>query len=358
MIIKRNNRYGVRIYRAGRQQWVGTYPTRREARQAERLALDSPVATHDETCDSFARRWLTDYPRPRAATNRNHSYGVAPFARDFQGVKLSAVTRRDARQWALRHRSNLASVRAMFTDAMDEGIVAANPFSNLRLEQSRGRRDLEVISEAQLDELADAALRVCGDLGATIRATILFAAYVGLRPAEMFVLRWSDVDFGAGLVRIRASLGGTGEVTLPKNGKARTVVLPPAAADALRSMPRRAESPLVFTTTRGTRFTKTTHYHHWRLARLAAGLPEMDFYELRHFCATQLLELGLSPADVAVQLGHTDGGALVMSTYGHPSEDAARQRIADAFDRARSPGLRVVGGSDQASTSRRERRTP
>jgi hypothetical protein len=36
----------------------------------------------------------------------------------------------------------------------------------------------------------------------------------------------------------------------------------------------------------------------------------MDFYELRHFCATHLLELGVSHADVAVQLGHTDGGAL------------------------------------------------
>jgi hypothetical protein len=25
-------------------------------------------------------------------------------------------------------------------------------------------------------------------------------------------------------------------------------------------------------------------------------------------------------SDVAVQLGHTDGDTLVMSTYGHPSE--------------------------------------
>ena len=48
--------------------------------------------------------------------------------------------------------------------------------------------------------------------------------------------------------------------------------------------------------------------------------------------ATYLLELGLSPADVAVQLGHTDGGALVMSTYGHPSERAARARILTALD--------------------------
>jgi integrase len=57
----------------------------------------------------------------------------------------------------------------------------------------------------------------------------------------------------------------------------------------------------------------------------------MHFYELRHFCATHLLELGVSHADVAVQLGHRDGGSLVMSTYGHPSEQAARERLKRAY---------------------------
>jgi len=67
----------------------------------------------------------------------------------------------------------------------------------------------------------------------------------------------------------------------------------------------------------------------------------MALHELRHFCATYLLELGLSPADVAVQLGHTDGGALVMSTYGHPSDRAARARIAAAMDGHASGELRA-----------------
>ena len=63
----------------------------------------------------------------------------------------------------------------------------------------------------------------------------------------------------------------------------------------------------------------------------------MDFYELRHFCATHLLELGVTHADVAIQLGHTDGGALVMSTYGHPSEDGARARLKRAYAASVTP---------------------
>lgn len=96
-------------------------------------------------------------------------------------------------------------------------------------------------------------------------------------------------------------------------------------------MPRRADSPYVFTTRTGKRFSKTSHYYYWHAVRSACGRPGMDFYELRHFCATELLRLGVSHADVAVQLGHTDGRALVMSTYGHPSEDEARERLRRAY---------------------------
>ena len=56
----------------------------------------------------------------------------------------------------------------------------------------------------------------------------------------------------------------------------------------------------------------------------------MAWHELRHFAATWYLELGLTPADVALQLGHRDGGKLVMEVYAHPSERKARDRIAAA----------------------------
>jgi len=351
VIIKRGKRYGVRIYRSGRQEWIGTYSTRREAREAEREELSRGRASREETCASFARRWVEDFPRPRASTNRKNGYDAEAFAAAFESTRMSDVSRAEARQWAQANRSRASAIRAMFNDALDEEIVTSNPFANLRIEQSRGRRDLEVISQASLHELADAALTELGSYGAQFRACILFAAYVGLRPAELFMLKWTDIDFERGLVTVRLSLGNTGEVTLPKNGRTRTVVLPPTARDALRSMPRRTDTPYVFSTPSGTRLGKTTHYYYWRAVRLAAGRSGMDFYELRHFCATRLLELGVSHADVAIQLGHTDGGALVMSTYGHPSEDLARERIRDAWVEE-APQLRPVkspGGDQDAA---------
>jgi integrase len=226
--------------------------------------------------------------------------------------------------------SNVRVVRAMLNDAINDGLHAGpNPFANLRREQPRGRKDLTALVEGEPQELASVALAVHGDYGPTFRAMILFAAYVGLRPGELFALERTDVRLAE--VVIRQNLDGTGELKLPKNGKPRVVVLPPPARDALLNVPARLDVPWLFVTRTGRRFSKSSLLYYWNPVRAALGRPGMDFYELRHYCATHLLELSVSHADVAVQLGHTDGGSLVMLTYGHPSEELARERLKRAY---------------------------
>jgi integrase len=127
------------------------------------------------------------------------------------------------------------------------------------------------------------------------------------------------------------------------------VILPPPARKALADVPPRLDVPWLFVTKRGLQLRETSLTYYWHPVRAAFRRPEMDFYELRHFCATHLLELGLSPADVALQLGHTDGGALVMSTYGHPSEDAARARLKRAFATNLAPLHSADAGSQVGS---------
>jgi hypothetical protein len=76
VIVKRGSSYGVRVYLDGRRKWVGTFKTRREAREAELEALRRRPSPREETCDSFAARWVDDYPRPAAATRRTHTYAL------------------------------------------------------------------------------------------------------------------------------------------------------------------------------------------------------------------------------------------------------------------------------------------
>jgi len=347
VIKKRGKGYGVSVYDPAlkRKRWVGTFRTLGEARDAERAA-SRRRGVGRLTCGEFSKLWLAEYPRAAGATRRTYRYGVAGFADEFERVRIAEFDRLTARSWPLRApQSNVRVVRAMFNDAINDGLhPGPNPFSNLRLEQSRGRKDLIALTESQLNELGEKALDVHGEFGPAFRAMIVFSAYVGLRPGELFALERGDI--GRDEVTIRQNLDGTGTIKAPKNGRERIVVLPPPARGALADVPARLDVPWQFVTPRGRRFSKSSLYYYWNPVRAAFGRPGMDFYELRHFCATHLLELGVSHADVAIQLGHTDGGALVMSTYGHPSEDGARERLKRAYERTVMP-LRVAADESQ-----------
>jgi integrase len=351
VIIERGGKYAVSVYDPAlkRKRWVGTYEKKRDARAAEQDAMRRRLTGGRMSVDEFASLWLTDYARPAGATRQNYLYALRRFRSDFGRVRLADLDRLTARSWALQQpQSNVRAVRAMFNDAINDGLhPGPNPFANLRLEQPRGRKDLIALKEAELHELADVAERVHGEYGPTFRAMILFAGYVGLRPGELFALERSDIRSDE--VVIRRSLDGTGQLKRPKNGKERVVILPPFARDALTDLVPRVGVPWLFVSKRGHQLRETSLTYYWHPVRATFGRPTMDFYELRHFCATHLLELGLSPADVAIQLGHTDGGALVMSTYGHPSEDAARERLKRAFDMNVAPLRSVEFGSQIGS---------
>ncbi len=256
----------------------------------------------------------------------------------FKGVPLASVDRKMAQDWAeadVKGRaSNARVVQAMFTNAIDRGDHSGpNPFARLAKSQRRPRRQLDPdwLTQTQVFELADVALETCGSFGPQFRAMILFAAYVCLRPAELFALERRDIR--RDLVAIRQAVGGDGELKRPKNGKERLVLLPPPAADALRDVVPWPDVPWLFVRPDGQRFTKGSHYSRWNPTRAMFGRPGMDFYELRHFGATRLLELGASDADVAHQMGHGDGGRLVRETYGHPSDRYALDRLRSAYGR-------------------------
>ena len=114
------------------------------------------------------------------------------------------------------------------------------------------------------------------------------------------------------------------------------MTIPPPAQLALRSVPEH-RSRLLFTSPRDRMWRQHTHHRYWSWLRKLANRPGLDFYELRHCAATMLLERGATRWDVAQQLGHTDGGQLVMEVYGHPSEAGARARLLAAWDAQTGP---------------------
>ena len=217
-------------------------------------------------------------------------------------------------------------ITTMFEDAKNVGIVEANPFSNLRLPPIEREAGIVAPSIEQYAALLDATT-ILGGYGTEFRAMIQVAAWTGIRQGELFALQWPQVSNTEIVVMQSRKLDGS--LGKPKNGKIRSVpLLPPARV--LDQVPRRPDE-FVFHSQRGSPLSKSAHAWGWQKVKASAGVG-IRWHDLRHFCATQLLELGLSHFDVSVQLGHTDGGALVMSRYGHPSLDAAKQRLQGAFE--------------------------
>jgi integrase len=330
-------RYQARVWDPAKPGFrsLGTFTREREAKQAMADFYAKPRPKRLETCDSFAGRWADDYPRPRPSTNKHNRERVKKFGEDFKGISLADIDRPTARAWALENKNRLSAVRAMFTDAVDDELVYRNPFANLRLPQSRGRKDLVALTEDQIDALADKALDIFDPHAAEMmRAAVLFSGYVGVRQGELFALRFNDL--GHDELTVRQSRLRDGTLGPTKNGKERTIVFLPQARDAVARVPRRPGQQWLLVNPRdGEPLNYNSHSYYWRALRSAAGHPRMAWHELRHACATLLIERGLTPATVAHQLGHTDGGILIAKTYGHPDQQRMRDEIKAAF---RAPG--------------------
>lgn len=338
---KRLRKYRAQVYdpstKRMREVKGGPWADRRDALRAELAAVDARGPRGSLSVESFAAGWPESHPSPRRtkeSTTIRHREKIKRFVSEHGSRRMDAVTTTVARDFCKLHPSDLPSLRAMFEDARRDGLVQGNPFSRLGIDRSKGRKNVKSdwLSAEDVDRLVQCARDVhrFRNYGDTMAAILTFAAYTGVRPGELMGLEWHDLRPDS--VTIRQALDGkTGRLTLPKNNREREIVYPKIARDAVALMPRMAGQRFVFVAPSGKPLRHGSLRYVWYPVRAAFGRPTMEMYELRHFCATYLWER-LPEADVAVQLGHTDGGALVREVYGHRSDIAARARILAAFD--------------------------
>jgi hypothetical protein len=133
-----------------------------------------------------------------------------------------------------------------------------------------------------------------------------------------------------------------------------TIYVPEPAQRAVLNKPRRLGDDLMFRTKRGRQFRQESLHRAWTpvraafMAQLPAGHPCISALPstmrtegllrapaLRRSYMLNVLEL--EPWVIAEQLRHSDAGVLVVKLYGHPSREAAIERMRRAYTRAWSP---------------------
>jgi integrase len=167
-----------------------------------------------------------------------------------------------------------------------------------------------------------------------LAAMIKFAAYSALRPGELFMLRPSRVRLAAKRIDVLTAWNAkTRKEDDTKNHLRREAVLFPEAREALQAIPAPLRDDFYFRNQRGGHLRPGSLHYYWRPVASAFGRPNMDFYELRHFCGTLMAEKGYPVADIAVQMGHDDNGETAMRYYIHVEKQRALKRIEERWDR-------------------------
>ena len=142
----------------------------------------------------------------------------------------------------------------------------------------------------------------------------------GCRRNEILTLRWEDVDFDAGELRLPDAKTG-----------ARSVAISPSARRVLANLPRLPDNPWVIAGTKpGARFSNLNNA--WLIVRSRAGLDDVRIHDLRHSFASRALALGESLSMIGKLLGHRK--VQTTARYAHLKRDsvkAAAARVAESL---------------------------
>jgi integrase len=194
----------------------------------------------------------------------------------------------------------------------------------------------------ELERLLDSCSAL-GDYAEQMRALIVFGAYSGMRPGELFALEWQDIDFRANRIDVRRRVY-KGELDIPKSNKPRRIALAPPARDVLLCQPTR-DQELVFLSKTGRRLSQPMLSGYWSPVKARAGV-EFDFYlATKHYGVHLLYKLGLSPRGIAAQMGWSEAAVHnLLRVYGHIDLIALEE--VDALYEKVTP-LRVVPDANQ-----------
>jgi integrase len=268
------------------------------------------------TVESY-RSWCRAHFEPffgSASVDRIDRRLIEGFDTDLVRKGLSPKSRRNA----------LGILHSVFDFAIREGWAASNPVKEV--EQPRIDSTDPDIRFLQVEEV-EALLRAVpdDDLGLVERVLYLTAAMTGMRQGELLALRWMDLDWEAGRVRVRRNFV-RGEFGTPKSKRSsRSVPLATRVAGELdrlhQSTPYQADQDLVFPHPHtGKPIDRSRLLKRFKVAVREAEVRDIRFHDLRHTFGTRMAGQGVPMRSLQEMLGHRDFKTTLIYADYAPSQ--------------------------------------
>ncbi|OBF55056.1 integrase [Mycobacterium sp. 852002-53434_SCH5985345] len=263
---------------------------------------------------AYAQRWIEHRqlrPRTRAHYESMLARLILPELGD---AKIVTLTPARVREWhaglgtghQTRNAHAYALLHAICATAVADEVLDANPCRIRAAMQTKRRRDVDILTPTDVNKLAS-------KMPAPLRASVLLAAWCGLRWGETSELRRKDVSDDQGVLRVRRAVtyrGGKFDVGQPKTAAGvRDVAIPPHIRPMLKAHLKnhvgRAADSLLFADDDGTHLRADRYRTHWEKAREAIGKPHLRVHDLRHVGAVLAAQSGATTAELMHRLGHT-----------------------------------------------------
>jgi len=328
----KSGRYYARAFAGGKEVWKSLKTSHLSVAQAklavflkehrERVSNGNSEVSAKMTLGEAAAihlRNLDDNPRIKPRTRDYWRECLAALQKSWPGLnetEVRKITQTDCKEWArsygktvspTRYNNTVSILRHVLNVAVEAGVVYSNAAAAVKRASIRGKEiALPTIDKfnALIAEMREGHSRDsinCADFASGL-------AFTGCRVGEAREIAWRDVDFDAGEIVVRGDAS-----TGTKNWELRRVpMIPDARALFQRMRSERVGEPLDAKVLRVGECQKALDR-----ACKKVGADRITHHDLRHLFATRCIESGVDIPTVSRWLGHKDGGALAMKTYGH-----------------------------------------
>ena len=175
------------------------------------------------------------------------------------------------------------NINQVISSAMDfavaQKIITENPCKNVSLPKLE-HKEMQTIPAEQLQAFLQEA-----------KATGVYEMYyielaTGLRRGELLGLRWTDIDWKNGIIKVRRQIarvdGKIVESPLKTKNSYRAVSISPQAIEVLREQKRKTNDQYVFPSPNGGPISPDSVNNMLKRVLERAGIPKVRFHDLRH----------------------------------------------------------------------------
>lgn len=298
---------------------LGDFHKEERQRAATHTAVARGKMTFGAALETYRERLKGDYAlKDRSKTYRQERItALLKSWPDLEQTDVSHISKTDCLAWATRFgqkaspsafNNTVGTLRLILDVALEAGARYDNPATHIKRKKIR-QKLLHLPSQSQFSQLVKAVRDSDGGWGDRCGDLVEFLAYSGCRKGEAARVEGRHCDFEKGEITV---LGDP--VTGTKNWEIRRVPMIPEMHQLLERI-RGERGEMEF----GANPVMPIHECQGAIntACKKLGIARFTHHDLRHLFATRCIESGVDIPTVSRWLGHKDGGALAMKTYGH-----------------------------------------